>query len=187
MAAFATSYIPSFASQVTRAADNASMIGNNFARWYNVNEGSIYVEAQPANRPDLDGGGPAGVLLTAASFGDALTNQYSVLTRTEAGSRVNRAGSYFRSSAVAASLETTGDNTYPNGVFTKFATAMKAFDYAFSANGGAIVASAAPDTVIGTKLNIGANYNAVTLNGNVKRIAYFNRRLADSELIGITT
>jgi hypothetical protein len=33
--AFATSYIPTVASQVTRAADSASMIGNNFARWFN--------------------------------------------------------------------------------------------------------------------------------------------------------
>jgi len=31
---FSTSYIPTVASQVTRAADNASMLGDNFATWF---------------------------------------------------------------------------------------------------------------------------------------------------------
>ena len=41
---FATSYIPTVASTVTRAADNASMTGTNFSSWYNQSQGSIYAE-----------------------------------------------------------------------------------------------------------------------------------------------
>jgi hypothetical protein len=40
---FATSYIPTVASQVTRAADNASMLGDNFATWYNQTQGTFVV------------------------------------------------------------------------------------------------------------------------------------------------
>lgn len=42
--AFATSYIPTVASQVTRSADAASMTGTNFSSWYNQSEGSLYVD-----------------------------------------------------------------------------------------------------------------------------------------------
>ena len=42
--AFATSYIPTVASQVTRAADSASMTGTNFSSWYNAGEGTMYGE-----------------------------------------------------------------------------------------------------------------------------------------------
>jgi hypothetical protein len=45
--AFATSYIPTVASQVTRAADAASMTGANFSSWYNQAQSTIYIEAIP--------------------------------------------------------------------------------------------------------------------------------------------
>ncbi len=38
---FPTSYIPTSGSTVTRTADNASMVGENFSSWYNQSEGSI--------------------------------------------------------------------------------------------------------------------------------------------------
>jgi hypothetical protein len=40
--AFATSYIPTVASQVTRSADSASMTGTNFSSWYNISQGTFY-------------------------------------------------------------------------------------------------------------------------------------------------
>ena len=39
--AFATSYIPTVASQVTRSADVATMTGTNFSSWYNQNAGTM--------------------------------------------------------------------------------------------------------------------------------------------------
>jgi len=43
--AFATSYIPTEASQVTRTADLATMTGTNFSDWYNASEGAIVAAA----------------------------------------------------------------------------------------------------------------------------------------------
>ncbi len=40
-ASFATSYIPTVASQVTRSADVATMTGTNFSDWYNQNAGTM--------------------------------------------------------------------------------------------------------------------------------------------------
>jgi hypothetical protein len=42
--AFATSYIPTVASQVTRAADVAVMTGANFSNWYLQNDGTFFAE-----------------------------------------------------------------------------------------------------------------------------------------------
>lgn len=42
--AFPTSYIKTVASQVTRAADSASMTGSNFSEWYAQGQGTLYVE-----------------------------------------------------------------------------------------------------------------------------------------------
>ena len=39
---FATSYIPTSGSTVTRAADVASITGSNFSRWYNQSEGTFF-------------------------------------------------------------------------------------------------------------------------------------------------
>ena len=43
--AFATSYIPTAGSQVTRTADVANMTGTNFSSWYNATEGAFVTEA----------------------------------------------------------------------------------------------------------------------------------------------
>jgi hypothetical protein len=43
--AFATSFIPTAASQVTRTADVAVMTGTNFSDWYNASEGAFLASA----------------------------------------------------------------------------------------------------------------------------------------------
>jgi hypothetical protein len=48
--AFPTSYIPTTASTVTRAADVASITGTNFSSWYNQSQGSFLLNAPLLNR-----------------------------------------------------------------------------------------------------------------------------------------
>lgn len=43
---FATSYIPTGASTVTRNPDNVSMTGENFLDWYNPTEGTVYADTR---------------------------------------------------------------------------------------------------------------------------------------------
>lgn len=44
--AFPTSYIPTNGSTVTRAADEVSVVGENFSSWYNPSEGTIYADTR---------------------------------------------------------------------------------------------------------------------------------------------
>jgi hypothetical protein len=63
--AFPTSYIPTTSATVTRAADNASMLGSNFSSWYNQSEGTIYAAVSFTNTSSFN---------TVYSITDGTTN-----------------------------------------------------------------------------------------------------------------
>jgi hypothetical protein len=167
--AFATSYIPSVASQVTRAADNASMIGNNFARWYNVNEGTLYANfntVASTNFPqtfNLSDGGTA--------------NSIAIDAQSGLRAVVSVAGS---TAALFTSSKTGSGDVVSLG--------YKVNDFAASFNGAAPQIDNTGTLPMLTTAGIGRSGTASNfLNGTIKRIAYFNRRLANSELQGITS
>jgi plastocyanin len=173
--AFATSYIPSVASQVTRAADSASMIGNNFARWYNVNAGSLFAQYS------VNGLNPS---LANAAYGisDNTTNNFLV-GRTLSSEATNfqvRVGG-----VIPANLNSV---TVAVGVVAKIAGAYALNDFAFSANAGTVQTDTSGTLPFVTQMQIGGLTSSVNpLNGTISRIAFYGRRLADSELIGITS
>lgn len=50
---FPTSYIPTTSAQATRPTEIANISGQNFQSWFNMNQGTLYVEADsPATAPD---------------------------------------------------------------------------------------------------------------------------------------
>lgn len=57
--AFATSYIPTTTTALTRNADVATMTGTNFSDWYNIGAGSWYIQTNAQN---------ADTVLTAGAF-----------------------------------------------------------------------------------------------------------------------
>lgn len=168
MASFASSYIPTVASQVTRAADSASMIGNNFARWYNQTEGTVY--------------GQWGSVSTSSSVvnaSDGTTNNRITIQNDNSFQ-----GAVLTGGAVQASLD-GGTLTAVN----KAAFACKANDFALSLSGGAAVTDSVGSVPNADRLILGANGagTASFLNGTISRIAYYNRRLANTELTALTS
>jgi hypothetical protein len=167
--AFATSYIPTGASQVTRAADNASMIGNNFARWYNQTEGTLFTEAIA-----VSGGQQAILVLDSAN-----SIQIYQSSTTQAGGFV-RLSAAFQASMLANAAQNTN---------AKLAIGYKTNDCAFVGNGGTPVTDTSVSLPIPTTLRIGAGSTGAAdfINGTIKRLAYYPRRLANTELQGITS
>jgi hypothetical protein len=168
--AFATSYIPTVASQVTRAADNASMIGNNFARWYNVNEGTLYADAY---------------MVTAASVlgvSDGTTfNRIQVGMNTSSNQFL-----YVANNSVQALF--TGPFSVLNS-FNKLAFAYKTDSFAGTVNAGTPGVDTS-GSVTGNldRLQIGSRTGvAEFVNAPIKRITYYPRRLANTELTSITS
>jgi hypothetical protein len=179
--AFATSYLPTVASQVTRAADSASMIGNNFARWYNVNEGTLFADA-------------------VQNATNTTVTQVASLDDSTVGGNNSRVRFYLNNSARSIQLTVydsagnlvvdMGGNTplLSQGIFKKSAFALKANDFAQASDGGAVNSDTSGAMPTPNAFGIGNDLVAGSvLNGTIKRISYYNRRLANTELQGITS
>jgi hypothetical protein len=173
--AFPTSYIPTVASQVTRAADAASITGANFTGFYNAGESTIYAEAATVE-PSGQTAGILGLhdgtsLNTLQLFFGTASNRFEVVTNN-----VTQANISMTRSAV---------NT-----FTKFAGAAKVNDFMLANNGtlGTADTSGIISTGIST-LQIGG-INAVTgtnLNGHLRKLSYYPQRLSNANLVALTS
>lgn len=168
---FATSYIPTGASQVTRTADQASIVAPNFAPWYNQSEGTFVVEADTyyvdLNRIFTVSDGTTGNRIES--------NAYSANHLD-----VNVAG------ASQCSLDA---GTFASNVFSKIAAAYKANDFAACIGGGAVATDTSGTVPTVDRLSIGVNHalGARWLNGHIKTLAFYNTRLPDATLQSLTT
>jgi hypothetical protein len=161
--AFATSYIPTIASTVTRSADVATITGSLFSQWYNGVAGALIVESAQAT---LHSGAHS-----AALFGPS-TN----IIREGGG-----LGQVFVNGSNDANL-----GSALTGV-VRHALAYATNDIAFSANGGAVATDtscAVPAGINELRLNSGVGTYA---NGHIRSIRYVPVRAADFQLQQVTT
>jgi hypothetical protein len=174
--AFATSYIPTVASQVTRAADSASMIGNNFARWYNQTEGTLYAQ--------FDSLGLTAVFARIFGVSDGTANnriRTYISSATNIQSTINVGG-------VEQALLNSTTTTITSGAH-KVAVAYVINDFGQSADAGTVATDTSGSTPVVNLLGLGQSelLGSLYLNGHLARFAYYPRRLANTELQGITS
>lgn len=175
---FATSYIPTAASQVTRAPDNASMTGTNFSSWYNATEGSFVTDSLVAY---VDAGKfPAVFQVTDGTLGNRIDQGY-----TPTPNPTNLAISLF--------VNTGGVNqaaAYPTvtrGAPLKLGDAYKVNSFAGVANGGTVGTDSSGTVPVCTQATIGTvATSGVYLNGTIRQIVYYPRRLTNAQLQGLT-
>jgi hypothetical protein len=163
---FATSYIPTVASQVTRSADVATMTGTNFSSWYNQPQGTLVADFT------LDMG-IASLSGRIATLGD-VTGNFRVVDLYSTTNWVM----YNGTTAIASSVVATTSNTP-----VKMAAAYATGSYALSVNGATAATDATALVNTATQLTIGrypagSNY----LNGHIRSIAYYNTRLTNTQL-----
>ena len=174
MAAFATSYIPTQASQVTRAADNASMLGDNFATWYNQTQGTFAVGV----------GRFSSTASTSAAFVTASDNPINNDWIAIYGDVNNTVSNYTNAGVTQAFLNIASPITTGG----KVAFAYAANDFAASVQGGAVATDTSGTlTTDITVLRIGAfASNPAPLNGTIRSISYYPTRLSNATLQAIT-
>jgi hypothetical protein len=167
--AFPTSYIATTSAQVTRASDNASMTGTNFSSWYNIGQGTVYYEASSQ------------ALKSALAISDGTTN--------------NR-----MSSDVATSnnlVVTTNGTVSPNisasgitqGVFAKVGLALQSGAFAVCVNGASPSlgnSGSIPNAVNRLYIGDGSLGTGSTLNGYIKKLAYYPIRVTNAQLQALT-
>lgn len=174
---FATSYIPTTTSQVTRAADAPFV--NQLSPWYNPVEGTLYVDYTPGYIGV--GSTNAGVYMSSAAAADnVVTLRDGPLKGTIYGLIALRAGST-ESSLIGA----TG---VPVGTNLRAAMSFRADGVSFSVNGGKAVTRGPITMPIPTRMGVGTAPNAQqSSNGYVRAVRYYPRRMTDAELQALTT
>jgi hypothetical protein len=178
LGSFATSYIPTVASQVTRSLDVATMTGTNFSSWYNQTEGTFVISGSRFVTTAT-----AGFTAFASANNGTNTNEIYITQALDTGTVAARA--FIRSTAGAP-----GDMigpAWPLNTVGNAAVAYQLNNAGISYNGSAVVA----DTDVGiptvNRLSMGARGNGLDpLNGHIRQIAYYNTRLPNATLQALT-
>ncbi len=169
--AFPTSYIPTVASQVTRAADSAVMTGANFSSWYRQAEGTFTIQYDPK------------VLGSYTAFAATDGSALSRIQHTPfAGGSY---GFFVADNNVPQANISTG--TAVIGAVNKFAAGYKVNDFAASLNGSATQTDTSGTVPVVSQLHIGALASvAEKINGTIRKITYYPQRLSNAELVEMT-
>jgi hypothetical protein len=170
--AFATSYIPTTTAAATRAADVAVMTGANFSNWYNQSEGTLFAEAATTSTANN-----AGVICAE----DGTTNNRIQLRRNASGPSLGLVV------VAGGTVQVNGaGGAYPAATSNKATAAYKVDDFVAALSGAVVITDAAGVVPTNNQLVVGAGSGQAALNGHIRRIAYWPRRLTNAELQGVT-
>ena len=179
IASFSTSYIPTVASQVTRAADAASMTGTNFTSWFNNAEFSLYQDIQ------FQTGSPV-------RFGDAFANNIETIRNNTFSAGVYGA---LANTAFPTQLYTTaGSPSYPAGTFVAnqrqvaaFAMSLNSFASGYSGVGATATPTYNPAAATFSGLFFGGTNLGANFSGRIRKIAYYPKALTATQLQALTS
>jgi hypothetical protein len=168
---FATSYIPTVASTVTRNADAASMTGTNFSSWFNNGEGTLYAEASTsaANTAkrfaQIDSGAESNRIQIAAEA-SGTTKNFAVVTNS------------------STQAYTPVSASYP----VKVGAGYKVNDFGASFNGGAIQTDTSGTVPALSVMRFGAASDASeNMNGCLRKVSYYPAKATSAQIVGLTT
>jgi hypothetical protein len=190
--AFATSYIPTVASQVTRAADSAQMTGTNFSSWYNQSAGTICHEG--AFVGDIAGGTYGrGNSLVARFFKTGASIYFNSVNiggyRNNGPSFPNWLDVFVNSSSSVANAQTNPQAfNNPVGSNMKIAVSVDVSGFSQTLNGAATTSTLASTfgQTLCDSVSFSTDYSGGTRCGTIKKIAYYPKRLTNAELQAIT-
>ena len=184
---FATSYIPTSGSTVTRAADLATIKGTNFTDFYNQNEGTLFSEFTIKDE-------------TYSSAAIANINQepgssyaYSIMFV-----EVGTANGYFgRTYKNSSGINISNSSSVLNSLHPSTTPQTVSFGYT-TATGGTLAAywngnfvnsssdlSKVPTTL--TNMRIGTGWSGSNvINAHIRKLSYYPKRLPNAQLQGLT-
>jgi hypothetical protein len=167
-ASFPTSYIPTVASQVTRAADAASMTGANFSSWYNQSEGCFYAEMSRLNQN--------------ATFNYVVGSGNLNVTFSTFVSLISNGNIQFISSGGVSIVggSTGADNK-------KTAVAYKTNDNVFAINNTIVGTDTSSSPVFADTILLGGVFPVNASNGYYKKFCYYPQRSTNAQLQGLTS
>jgi hypothetical protein len=166
---FATSFIPTAASQVTRTADVASIQGSNFYSWINQDAGSLYAQFVT----------PASGNRNIIALDDNTANN-NIRLRTE-GTDPYLKQAWVGTEQVALDLGTVAASSE-----YKISAVYQINDYAGVIANGTVGTDTVANTPIMVMMRLGTDQAGAYLNGTIKSFTYYPTRLNNDTLKGLT-
>ena len=169
---FATSYIPTVASTVTRAADPSSMVSTNFSSWYNQAQGTFVVEA------DAYSTGSGAAIFTVRQ--GVSQNYIASLFKSD------QQPSVYVNGVLSANL-TPG--TQIANTFGKLAWSQNETVFTSSLNGRTpVTATSTARIPTMDTLYIGSfGTSTPALNGHIRKLSYYPVALSSNNLVALTS
>jgi hypothetical protein len=169
LASFATSYIPTVASQVTRSADAANMTGANFTSWYRADEGTLYADINPRALATTSG----------ISINDNTVSNRIRLATTSVSDQGTVTTSGTDQAVINGGTPVANTNM-------RLALGYKVNDFGLSLNASTTSTDTVGTVPVVNQLQIGAE---TTSRGNLtlKKVAYYPAKLTSAQLQAITT
>jgi len=167
--AFATSFIPTEATTVTRNADVATMTGTNFSSWYNASEGAFVVNAQTARQVAIAATGIVGI------NNGSITEQINCFFRGVGSTGAN----IFSSSASQMDQAPTG--VVSANTLIKLGVAYKLNDAVSYGQGTAQATDTSVTVPTVSQLQFGVIQAGQYLNGWIQKFNYWPQRILNAE------
>jgi hypothetical protein len=144
--------------------------GSNFSSFYNVNEGTVFVNAATIST------GNASIV----AFGNT-TSDIMRIFKQNGNQGVFQAVS---SSSFSANIGLA--TTWTSG-YGAISSAYRVDSFAASFNGGtAVTDTSGVVPIVSTNMTLGTASGLSALNGHIRQIAYYNTRLSNAQLQAIT-
>ncbi len=173
LGAFATSFIPTAGTPLTRSADVASMTGTNFSSWYNQTDGTFVCRFKPI--------GALAAAKSVIGVTDGTSSNYMYL-----GTR-NGSAAYGTNSRVGGgTIETVGSFGAVDLLSHTTAYAYKSGSYAATQDASAVATGVNTVPTV-DRLGIGNFNSTITFNGHISRITYFPIRLGNTTLQALSS
>ena len=175
---FGTSYIRTTGTTETRRQDNAKITGTNFTDFYNETEGTLYSEF-------------------STKVNTGTTSKWVVSIRNSVNNNNYIAQSTYGSNNVALSVQSGGSTvayvsstgTISVDQFRKVASSFKLNDFDGADNGTLLTGDTSGAMPTGlTRMDIGSGWTDADqqLEGHIKSLKYYNKKLTDAQLQGLT-
>ena len=170
LGSFATSYIPTTGTALTRSADLVEISGADFSSWYNQSEGSIFADSITY---DLSG------LRTLFSINDGgLNNRISSIAVTYA---------MFIQNAGITQVNINAGGSWPAQQSVKSSYGIAVNDFSATVDGSVVGTDNVGTLPTVNQLKIGVAATGGSFwNGTISRLTYFPERLPDATLQAIT-
>ena len=168
--AFATSYIPTTTTSLTRNADVASMTGTNFSNWYNATAGTFVTQASTF------------ALTTNCAYA---VDDGSVANTIRARSSTSTMFFDVRSGGAGTAAVNSGSIS-ANTIY-KHAGTYNASGFIAAMNGGTAVTAAAGTLPVGVnRLLVGSDANGNYLNGYARYVAFYPQKFTSAETVAFS-